>query len=228
MNIFRKFLILVITVTTVGVSQAQKIESWEKTRSDKVESRKFKNNFYMTRSVFFANLNTVNFRVSSEAVNNQVSSISNKYTRGNFLYLNAELGFKYKLYKFKDFFSVAVVTYPNILLDRRFDQVLPFGIEVAMFNSSTYNNTNKVGFSMAFGKELGRNTDYNFFNNFVRMTLNYNKYKRKLKGGTKMVKGFFGFHYGFGDNGSFENKFVTFTDRKEFRIVIGRTFTFYK
>jgi hypothetical protein len=201
---------------------SQKVDSWEKSAKDKKATRKFSNNFFMSGGITpFLGFHKYTFESSNG---------EDPYNRSDFGIIRGELGFRYNVFNYKDFLSISVSAYPEASL--RTGEVainalsFPIGIDVNLFNSSTYNNIDKAGLSIGFGRNFDFGPDYRLQSNYLRGVVRYDKYSRKFKKGmameSKLISGYFGVDFLFAGAQEFGEKDLI--NYRGFQIVLGRTF----
>lgn len=224
-NRFRQISILLLFIFIAPSSLFSQTDKWVKNEKDKETSKKFSNNFYLSGGITpFLNFIKVDEKQSD-------NSIITKYDDA---IVNLEIGARYNVFKFKDFFSVGVSTYPSIELGASTPGLstifkVPLGVDLNLFNSSTYNNISKLGLSIGAGRTFNFGLDgFNMQSTYIRPVIRYNKYVRKFnrksKYTSKLKSGYFGIVWSFGNTLYQYNNYYTITGVNEFRIVLGRTF----
>lgn len=215
----RLLFLTTLLMLLISESYSQKINNWDMTQNDKKVARKFTNNFFLSGGITPL-LSYYRFKAND---------VQHKY----FDVFNIEVGLRYNVFNYRDFLSVSVVTYPNFGLntDSYISGILfsvPIGVDFNMYNNSTYNNINKVGFSVGAGRAFNFGIDsFSEQTTYIRGVVRYNKYARKFskkhKESSKLINGYFGFQYGF--NSAFElDSGTKIKDYSNFKILIGRTF----
>lgn len=215
------YLLSLLTCLTFSeIYHAQKIDNWEKSPRDKVVSRKFSNNFFLSGGIS-PFLSFYKYQI-------------NGFRTDDFELINFEVGLRYNVFNFHDFFSVSVSSYPNLGFNAnsRISGMIssfPIGLDINLFNNSTYNNINKIGCSVGAGRSFNFGTNgYAVQTNYLRGVIRYNKYARKFskkhKEKSKLINGYFGAEYSFTNSSFTLGNDDHVTSMTNFKILIGRTF----
>jgi len=233
------FAVVCFLILPFNKVDAQSVGTWEKTKEDKKEMRRFKNNYYHALT-FVPFSGWVNYSIPPVTTNGYDPQVISEIRAWTFFSLGYQA--RYNLYNYRDWFSVSLSAEPywDIVSRRSFGSAsgsedsnkkgVFLGVDLNIGHQSTFNNLNDRGLSVSGGLHFNKVADYPGTRAFFgRLTYRYVKYKASLWKAMKddvdphrQVSRSIGFQIGYGDDNGKPG--VPYNTATEFRLILTRVF----